>query len=140
PLGQNIGIVLEFSANGEFLLTGAPASTSFASRPHMIWAVPPTGSGNPVPEWLLKLATIFAAERLGDDGAMVPLPNAGADFESVRQELESLPADAPYITWGRWIISDRTTRSIAPGFTITKAEAAALKAELGNSANPYIEA
>ena len=31
--------------------------------------------------------------------------------------------DAPYVKWGRWFLSDRATRSVAPGFTITPAEA-----------------
>jgi len=31
----------------------------------------------------------------------------------------SLPSDAPYAEWGRWILDDRAERPIAPGFTIT---------------------
>jgi len=43
----------------------------------------------------------------------------------VRQELDALPADAPYAEWGRWILSDPDTRPIAPGLNITLAEARA---------------
>jgi hypothetical protein len=41
----------------------------------------------------------------------------------LRQTLADLPDDAPYVEWGRWFLSDRATRSVGPGFTITPAEA-----------------
>ena len=34
---------------------------------------------------------------------------------------------------GRWFLSDRATRSIAPGFTITPAEAAQLAKEMAGA-------
>ena len=38
------------------------------------------------------------------------------DLEQLRAELAALPDDAPYAEWGRWILADRATRPIAPGF------------------------
>jgi len=49
-----------------------------------------------------------------------------APIDNVRRELAALPDDAPFVEWGRWILDDREDRSIAPGFTITPAEADAL--------------
>ncbi len=44
-------------------------------------------------------------------------------MEEVRRELAALRDDAPYVEWGRWFFSDSSARSIAPGFTITQAQA-----------------
>lgn len=43
-------------------------------------------------------------------------------LDQLRAELAVLPKDAPYAEWGRWILADRATRPIAPGFTVTAAE------------------
>ncbi|MSU51613.1 MAG: hypothetical protein EXS37_21410 [Opitutus sp.] len=44
--------------------------------------------------------------------------------------LAALPDDAPDVEWGRLFVSDRATRSVAPGFTITPAEAEKFAKEL----------
>ena len=59
----------------------------------------------------------------------------------IRRTLAALPDDSPYVEWGRWFLSDRATRSIAPGFTITPAEAQKLAEDLtrgqtGSAATP----
>jgi hypothetical protein len=48
------------------------------------------------------------------------------ELDLIRHELDSLPADAPYVEWGRWFLADRTTRTIAPGFSILPADAGKL--------------
>lgn len=51
-------------------------------------------------------------------------------FQFVRPPL---PDDSPYVEWGRWFLADRATRSVAPGFTITPAEAEKLAKEMGGA-------
>ena len=55
---------------------------------------------------------------------------AAPERYDVRRELAALPDDAPYVDWGRWFLSDSPTRPIAPGFTITPAEARKLAEEM----------
>ncbi len=89
----------------------------------VVWAVPPPSGPNAVPDWLLRLATAVAG---GEIDARAVFREQGFDakaFDAIRRELAALPATAPYVEWGRWILADRATRSIAPGFTITAAEA-----------------
>ena len=50
-------------------------------------------------------------------------------LDAIRRTIEALPDSAPYAEWGKWLIADPAKRSIAPGFTITPAEAAKLAAE-----------
>jgi hypothetical protein len=51
-------------------------------------------------------------------------------MDEIRREIAALPDDAPYIEWARWFLSDNSTRSIGPGFTITPAEAVKLHEEM----------
>jgi len=81
-----------------------------------------------MPEWLLQLATLCARKMVNDTGDLVDAPDGAAKFETLRQQLAALPADAPLAEWGRWILNNRADRSIAPGFTITVAEAEKLTA------------
>ena len=123
-----------FSPDGRFLCTevaqSATAPTSFC-----LWSVPPAGGDVPVPEWLLQLATIYAGKRIDDAGKCVDAPVAAARLDELRRELVALPRDAPFTDWGRWILDDQPDRPIAPGFTITPAEADQLAANL-NAAAP----
>jgi hypothetical protein len=64
---------------------------------------------------------------------LVDLPDAMTQFDVVRRQIAALPADAPLAEWGRWVLADGATRSIAPGFTITPPEAAKLAAEMATS-------
>ena len=69
------------------------------------------------------------AVKLGEIDARAVFREQAFDaksFNAIRRELAALPDDAPYVEWGRWLLADRTTRSIAPGFTITPAEVATL--------------
>jgi serine/threonine protein kinase/WD40 repeat protein len=84
---------------------------------------PPLPEGTPIPPWLLQLASICGAKKINETGQCVDAPEIVAQIGDVRRQLAALPDDAPYVEWGRWILDPSPTRSIAPGFTITPAEA-----------------
>jgi WD40 repeat protein len=107
----------EFSPDGRFVSAVRPEK-------FFIWSVPPRlPEGTPVPEWLLSLATVLADKKVNDSGELANAPNAMAQFLEVRRQIAALPVDAPLAEWGRWILDHRAERSIAPGFTLTPAEA-----------------
>ena len=109
-----------FSSDGRFIITGKAGAPGVA----LAWPVPPSARGQPVPGWLLRLSTALAGGEI-DQRSVFRIRDYDAKvFGDVRSELAALPKDAPYAEWGRWILADRTTRPIGPGFTIT---AAALK-------------
>jgi hypothetical protein len=94
-----------------------------------VWPLPPRYERKEVPAWLLKLARALSGKSLDANGNLVA-SDAGfeqrqAELVAVQKELDSLPADAPYAEWGRWILADPDTRPIAPGLNITLAEARA---------------
>lgn len=122
-------VTAEFSPDDRYL------RTETANNFFYLWPVPPAG-GAPVPEWLRDLATICAGRRLSDEGRMEPAIDVAERIGAVRRTLGELPDDAPYVEWGRWLIADPATRSIAPGFTITPAEAEKLAKELAGTATP----
>jgi len=116
---------LQFSPDGKFLLS----QTLFAGA-HLMKSVihirpvpPPLPNGQATPEWLLRLASAVAGKSINDAEACVNDPGLTAQIEDVRRTLATLPADAPYVDWGRWILDDRADRPIAPGYTITPSEA-----------------
>ncbi|MBI4623858.1 MAG: WD40 repeat domain-containing protein [Verrucomicrobia bacterium] len=122
-------IVVAYSPDGRFVTTQANPST--AKNPaQRLWAAPPDGRGARTPEWLLRLATICAGQRLTDEGKFVIAVDEMTKLDEIRRELAALPDGAPYVEWGRWFLSDSPTRSIAPGFTITPAEARKLAEEM----------
>jgi hypothetical protein len=84
---------------------------------------------------LHRLATVFAAKSVNSAGELVDVPRAMTQFDDVRGEIAALAADAPLAEWGRWIVNDRADRSIAPGFTISKADADQL-APAGTATKP----
>jgi hypothetical protein len=117
PTGEGRLRTPVFSPDGRFLRT---------QRPHEfhLWSVPPRlPEGTPVPAWLLQLATVLATKTVNAAGQLVDLPDAMAQFHEVRRQIAGLPEDAPLAEWGRWVLNDRADRSIAPGFTVTPAEA-----------------
>jgi WD40 repeat protein len=110
----------ELSPDGRFL------RTETSDNHFYVWPVPPAAGNVPVPGWLADLATICIGQRLTDAGQLESATDALARIDDVRRTLASLPDDAPYVEWGRWFLANRATRSIAPGFTITPAEAETL--------------
>ncbi len=67
---------------------------------------------------------------LNEDGQFVTATDAFGKIADLRRTLADLPDDAPCVEWGRWFLADRATRSIAPGFTITPADAEKLAQEM----------
>ncbi len=123
----------EFSPNGHFARTETGSTPDEPSR-FFLWAVPPSlPPGAATPDWLLDLATICAGQSIDSEGRVVDAADALAKIDDVRRTLAALPDDAAFVEWGRWILAHRATRSIAPGFTITPAEADALFATMKTS-------
>jgi WD40 repeat protein len=107
----------EFSPDGRFVR--AQRGDRYA-----IWSVPPRlDPGAVIPEWLLQLATVLSGRIVNDVGEVTDVAEPSVEFQALRREIMALPADAPLADWGRWILDHRAERSIAPGFTITPAEA-----------------
>lgn len=131
PFLEHDGATMNIAAygpDGRFLQTFATGIDG--TRTVRLWAAPPDGKGAPTPAWLLRLATVCAGRRLADDGKIVGAADAIAKMEELRREIAALPDDVPYVEWARWLLSDSSTRSIAPGFTITPAEAVKLREDL----------
>jgi WD40 repeat protein len=87
------------------------------------WSVPPSSSGQKVPNWLLRLGTAVAGGTLDEKSVFHPNSPSQDDLATVRLEMQGLPANSPYIEWGRWFLTDRATRSIAPGLSIMPEDA-----------------
>jgi len=118
-----------YSPDGRFVST--QANTAGAKLPaQRLWAVPPDGRGVRTPGWLLQLATICAGQRLNAEGKFVIAAEEMATLDDVRREVAALPVSDPYAEWARWFLSNSPTRSIAPGFTITPADARKLAEEM----------
>jgi hypothetical protein len=99
-----------------------------------LWSVPPPlPGGTQTPSWLIELATVCAGKRVTDDGRFDDTPDSATKIAELRREIAALSADAPYAEWGRWFLSDRSTRSIAPGFMLSLADANALATESASS-------
>ncbi len=115
----------EFSPDGRFVRTSA------ADNKLHLWSVPPALPANTrVPGWLLDLATLCASKTVNAEGQFVDAAEAVAKIDGIRRTLVALPDNAPYVEWGRWFLSDNPARSIAPGFTITPADAEKLAKEM----------
>jgi len=106
-----------FTADGKFLIARKPGAKTALS----VWPVPPS-SDAPAPPWLLRLATLVAGGEIDHRGLLQEQTFDADAFDAIRAELAALPKDAPYAEWGRWILADRATRLIGPGFTVTAAE------------------
>jgi hypothetical protein len=114
--------VSSFSPDNRFFMTYRPAGGGGA-RSFRIWSLPPNAGNATVPSWLLRVATICGGKRVADTGELVSAANEMAALHEIRHQLETLPANAPYVEWGRWFLSDDPNRPIAPGFNLTSAEA-----------------
>jgi hypothetical protein len=94
------------------------------SRRSCIVAIPEVWDGQPTPEWLLRLAGAVSGGEIAATGDFRKTSTTSSSvLLGIAAELEGLPDSAPFVEWGRWFLAERATRSIAPGFTITPAEA-----------------
>ncbi|MDO8631876.1 MAG: hypothetical protein Q7R41_15420, partial [Phycisphaerales bacterium] len=121
---------ITFTTNGHFIVTGKPGVGVQA----LVWPMPPSSGGRDVPSWLLRLATALAGGEIDDRAVFRTREFDAKAFEEIRAELAALPNDAPCAEWGRWFLADRATRPIAPGFTITRVEAAKLATAIAPTA------
>ncbi len=124
-----------FSPDGRFVTTQATGDAS-GMQLQRLWAAPPTAPGTRTPRWLLRLATICAGQQLGDDGKLVSAAEEFARIEELRREIAALSDNDPYAVWAKWFLDELPTRSIAPGFTITPAEADKLARDMAAGAAP----
>ena len=104
-----------FLGNGQFL-----AQAHLSGR-LLVWPIPPQSRRQPVPDWLLRLATVVAGGEIDARAVFREQAFDVKSFDEIRRELAALPGDAPYVEWGRWVLADRATRPIGPGFTVTRA-------------------
>ena len=119
---------IAYSPDGKFLLTTASGGTV------RVWAAPPTIEGKRTPQWIFDLATICAGQRITDDGKIISSESDYGKIDEIRRIVTNLPATDSCGEWARWFLSTSTTRSIAPGFIITPAEAKKLQDEFRASA------
>jgi serine/threonine protein kinase/WD40 repeat protein len=130
PLVHDVNVMAcTFSPDGRYLRTELAATPSEVPK-FALWSLPPDTGDAATPEWLLQLATVCAAGVVNDAGQYEHVPAVLAQLDDVRQQLAVLPVDAPFAEWGRWFLNDHVDRPIAPGFTLTPAEAEALMAKL----------
>jgi serine/threonine protein kinase/WD40 repeat protein len=116
PIRAGVTTGASFSPDGRFILTQG------TGLPARIWAAPPAADGR-VPDWLLRLATLKTGSVVSDDGNPIPVTTELPPWDELRAEIAALPANAPYAAWGQWLLAPWETRTIAPGFALTVAEA-----------------
>ncbi|MBI5771025.1 MAG: hypothetical protein HZA93_24830 [Verrucomicrobia bacterium] len=109
-----------FSPDGRYFFTESNSSRFGGNQASgWVWPTPPEAGDAPVPDWLLDLATHCAGRVLTDTGHFAAFGPSVPQLGELRSAVAALPDDAPYAEWGRWLLADRATRPIAPGFTIT---------------------
>lgn len=127
-----------FTADGRFIVTFTPpapgANPGLTSTGLYLWPVPPASSGQPLPDWLMRLASAVAGGEIDRNGVLQDRLSGAEVFDQIRAELAALPDDAPYVEWGRWHVADRATRPIALGLKLTAGEADKLVKEPAASA------
>ncbi len=121
----------DFSSDGRFVMTSSFADKRWTTH---LRAAPPTGPGERAPTWLVRLVTACAGRRLNESAKLESARDEFDRFDEVRREIAALPDDAPYATWAKWFLSTDPARSIAPGFTITPADAKKLADTLSDPA------
>jgi len=112
------------------------AGDRFMDAGGVVWPLPPQSGREPVPEWLLRLATVVAGGEMDARGVFREQTVAPRAFDDLRRELAALPDDGLFVEWGRWFLADRATRSIAPGLKVTAADVKKLQAEFAASEPP----
>lgn len=133
--GEPIAEPLPSAAGGtvaSFGFLGADRFMAIASSNggFSVWPIAAKSGQRRIPDWLPRLAEVVAAGEIDRRGVFRDKVVDAMAFDEIRKTLAALPDDAPYVTWGRWFLADRATRPIAPGFTLTPAEAEKLAVQL----------
>lgn len=109
---------------GTFFLTRQAVVAGTVGGPTYVWPLPPTAERRPAPQWLLRLATAVAGGEIDGNAVFRSTATDPGVYETLREEISSLPREAPFAAWGKWFLADRDIRPIAPGFQVNAAEAA----------------
>jgi hypothetical protein len=76
-----------------------------------VWDVAPPSAA--YPGWLLELATAVCGEVLDVQGVL-EFTNQVQALDRVRQTLNEQPDGEDWLVLGRWLLADRSTRTISP--------------------------
>ena len=93
-----------FSPDGNFVVT---TSADQAAR---IWLASIRGNA---PEWLRDMADAVGGYKLDNYGAAQLLQEQWTNFTGIQRLLANEPADNSFVMWGRWFLSDRSSRNIS---------------------------
>ena len=112
---KHAGVVTsaQFSADGKRLVTASGDSHAGEAR---VWDIAPPSAG--YPPWLLELATAICGEELSARGVLEEKIQVRA-LGQVRQTLSERPGSDDWLVLGRWLLADRSTRTISPFSKIT---------------------
>ena len=116
-------------AENRYLVTDQAVLTNTGPGLALVWPQTPLQQSGPAPDWLLRLATVLAGGEIDADAMFRPAPIERKIFFALQQEVAALPATAPWAAWGQWLLADRATRPLAPGFRLTAREAARARAD-----------
>jgi len=103
---------VEFSPDGRFILTASADGTA------RLWDLPVAPP--PVPEWLPQLAEGIAGRRLNEEGSFGAVPTE--EWLALRKTLLESSATDRYTRWAKWLLGEKTTRTISPFSDITVPE------------------
>jgi tetratricopeptide (TPR) repeat protein len=113
PLKHFWGQSAQFSPDGTRVVTWSAEGTA------RIWDIAPSPTRHP--EWLLPLAEALSGKRVGPQGVVEETwSNRIAVVHQVQEALSrtNAPAD-DWVLWGRWLLADRSTRTISPFSKVT---------------------
>jgi WD40 repeat protein len=101
-----------FSPDGKRVVT---ASADHTAR---LWDVGLAPSR--CPDWLLQLAEALSGKHLNRQGLLEPTSLDRAEtIAQMRQYLQNQPYNGDGVRWGRWLLANRSTRTISPFSSIT---------------------
>jgi pentatricopeptide repeat protein len=102
----------QFSPDGKRILTACEDGTA------RVWDLELGPSR--CPDWLLQLAEALSDDRLNDMGILEETSlNCAETIAQLRQYLNNQPDTGDGVIWGRWLLADRSNRTISPLSSLT---------------------
>src|SRR5206468_6434652 len=102
---------VQFSPDGRRILTGSTSGTR-------VWDMVP--SVGPCPDWLLRLARAMCGNVLNERGLLEPTTeNRLETINEIRELLIHQTGDSDWLTWGRWLLAESSTRTISHFSSVT---------------------